>query len=67
MSNKLFRIENGRWWWVSMDLIIGSASKFGFLISGTILESAIMGKTLPSRPASMHIVMVQQIMIDDDI
>jgi hypothetical protein len=68
-SNKVL---NRRRWWLRCGLISMGASKFGLIQSGSILESTIMGKALPSRHASTYIVIVrsrrtQQRTIEDDI
>jgi hypothetical protein len=51
-SNKVFRIEDGRRWWLFIGLIKGSASKFGRIHGGPILERSIMGRNLSSRHES---------------
>jgi hypothetical protein len=44
-SNEVFRIEDGGGWWLCIELISESASRFGLIHGGSIFKSSNMERT----------------------
>jgi hypothetical protein len=71
-SNQVFRIEDGRRWYICISLTCGCSRRLGLIHSGSVLDGSSRDRNLPSRHASTHIAVIrccrtQQRTTNDDV